>query len=209
MASNLNVHQRIYAYQTVSGNTDNTAAINEAASQTFLQGTPVQLNAGTVQAWDGSTVAKGILGISLQDASNYSVAGKGAPGVFGSVGSPAALVTFGKVPYEASAVNIPRGSPFVDGRTLFNVAVQDTLFIAQVDNSSFSIAADATPVQADIGKQFGLTVDSNGTWYVDRGKTTVGTNTVLVVVALDPTQGSVLNGSVIFRFTAAATQEVQ
>ena len=44
----------------------------EEASQTFVEGTPVQINGtdGGVQAWDGTTVARGIAGFAWQNANN-------------------------------------------------------------------------------------------------------------------------------------------
>lgn len=203
MAPVLTDHAAITAVQTVSGNTDLTESVNEKASQTFVFGVPVQLNAGVVQEWDGATVAIGIAGFSMEDAHNLASDGLGAPGPFTGVGFPGTGTTFGKVPYEASAVNIPRGAPFVTGQILFNAAVEDTIFRGQFDRSG---AGSATTVQSDIGKQFGMTKDASGHWYVDRDKVTVGTNTVVEVVALDPITGPALNGFVYFKVVRAASQ---
>lgn len=186
MAANLATHEQAGAVQTVSGNTPFTGAISEKASQTFLQGVPVQLNAGFVQKWDGSTYTAGILGFSLQPAANLSSNGKGTPGGFSQVGPPGATTTYGSVPYQASASNIPLGSPMTDGRTYFEAANGDTIFEAQYDNSTGAVAADYTPTITQIGTQFGLTFDANGYIYVDGGKTTVGTNTCVVMVGINP-----------------------
>lgn len=206
MAANLTNHSEIQVYQTTTNTTELNAAINEKAGQTFKKGTPVQLNAGVVQAWDGATVAKGIVGIALIDASNLATDGAGAAGVFSGVGFPGTSSTFGAVPFEASAVNIARGAPFSTGQTLFAAAIQETIFIGQVDNNNFSGGGSSIPLQADIGVQFGLTVDASGHWYVDKNKTTVGTNTVVQVVGIDPIFGSIVNGNFLFVFTAAASQ---
>lgn len=205
MAALLTNHAEIICVQTRSGNTPKTMSINEAASQTFVKGTPVQLNAGNIQAWDGTTVANGIAGITLIDASNLASAGAGAPGPFTPVGFPGTGTTFGKVPYEASAVNIPHGAPFQIGQTLFEEANPDNIFSGQADNSAGAVTADYTTVQADIGKVYGLTVDASGHWYVDRGKITVGTNAVCVIIALDPVDGPLLNGRLWFNILYAAS----
>lgn len=186
MAANLTVHQQIGSVQTISGNTPFTGSISEKASQTFLQGVPVQLNAGFVQKWDGATYTAGILGFSLQPAANLASNGKGTPGGFSQVGPPGSTSTYGSVPYQPSASNIPIGAPMTDGRTLYEQANNDTIFEAQFDNSAGAVAADYTPTIAMIGSQFGLTFDANGYAYVDGGKVTAGTNTCVVMVGINP-----------------------
>lgn len=206
MAANLADHSQIKAVSTVSGNTPKTQSINEKAGQTFLGGVPTMLAAGVVQEWDGATVAAGILGVALEDGKNLATDGAGAPGAFGSVGGVGAAPTFGRVPYQAGAVNFTPGAPMSDGRTDVEIASDDTIFVGQVDNSAFAVAADATPVQADIGKFYGMTKDATGHWYVDRAKATKGTNTVVEVVGLWPADGSILNGRVLFKFASTAQQ---
>lgn len=207
MPANLTNHAEIIAVQTRSGNTPKTNSINEKAGQTFLKGVPVQLNAGVIQEWDATVAATGsIAGITLVDASNLATDGAGAPGPFTPIGFPGTGTTFGKVPYEASAVNIPRGAPFQTGQTLFEEANDDTVFSAQFDNASGAVAADYTPVQSDIGKQYGMTKDANGHWYVDKAKVTVGTNTVLVIYQIDPVDGSIVNARVWFTFLQSISQ---
>jgi hypothetical protein len=207
---NLAHHAPIVVVKTISGNTDYTDAVNEAATQTFLAGTPVQLSAGTIQAWPGTGggVAAVIVGIAMQDASNLATAGAGAPGPFTGVGFPGTSTTFGSVPNESSAVNIPRGAPFMTGQTEFNRAIDDTIFEGMFDNSAGTVAADFTPVQSDIGKQYGLTADATAPiyWYIDKAKVTAGTNTVLEIVGLSPIDGSVINGRVQFKFLRSASQ---
>lgn len=205
MATALANHAPILPYQTVSGNTDNTDSQNEKAGQTFLAGTPVQLNAGVIQEWDGVTVANGIAGIALIDASNYATDGQGAPAPFTPVGFPGAIGTFGSVPNEPNAVNIARGEPFATGQTLFNKAINDTLFIGQVDNANASTGGSVTPTQATLGSQFGLTKDADGHWYIDFNKTTPGTNTVVEIVNFT-IDGLIANARLIFRFLNSASQ---
>lgn len=203
MAANLSTHIPIVPIGTISGNQPRVEGYSEKASQTFKGGTPGQLASGVLQAWDGTTVAAGILGIVLNAGSNLGSDGKGAPGAFTGVGAPGTGTTFGSVPFQTSAVNIPHGAPAVDGRNLVAIANADTLFMAQVDNASGSAFS---LVQADIGKEFGLTADANNWWYVDRNKTTVGTNTVCQVVNVWPTSGLVANAIVIIKFVETAWQ---
>lgn len=214
MAANLTDHAEIKVFQTVSGNTDLTQAEKEKAAQTFLNGVPVMVDVnGFVQEWDlsgssgaGIAPGTGLLGIALFGGANLASSGLGAPGVFAGLGPPGSSVTYGKVPYEPLAVNIPPGAPFSEGRTYYNPAINDILFIIQVDNSAFAVPADATPVQADINKEFGLSKDATGHWYLDRAKTTVATNTVAIVRGIDPRFGSILNGFVFIVFKDAVSQ---
>jgi hypothetical protein len=168
--------------------------IIEEASQTVANGPPgipVQIASGDggVQIWDGTTVARGIAGFSLEGFSNLTTVGV------------AKTLTFGSVPYESSAVNIPRGAPLNDGRIGFEVAAQDTVFRGQVGPSQ-------TAVAADVGVQYGMTQDSDKSWYVDRTKSTVGTNTVVTIVKLDPQDQSASPRGVYFVVTTGAAQVV-
>lgn len=187
MPANLTNHIPMGSVQDVSGNTPQTGSISELAAQTFLLGVPVQLAAsGYVQKWDGTTVAAGILGISLQPAANLASNGKGTPGLFSQVGPPAAIQVYGNVQNMPSAVNIALGTPPTDGRTLFEQANADTIFEGQYDNSVGTVPADYTPTIALIGKTAGITFDAVGTAYVDGGKVTDGTNTVVKIVGINP-----------------------
>jgi hypothetical protein len=206
MAANLTTHYPIGALQTVSGNTPFTLSIPEKAAQTFLAGVPVQLNAGFVQKWDGTTFNAGILGVSNIFGSNLASNGLGAPGPFQQIGTPGAIQTWGSVPNEPSAVNIAIGTPITDGRTLVYSAQYDTIFEGQVDNSAGSVPADYTPTEANVGAIVGLTFDANGYAYVDLGKVTAGTNTCVQIIGLSPVDGSIVNARVRFVFTAASLQ---
>jgi hypothetical protein len=187
MAANLTVHIPMGSVETVSGNTPQTGAISEKSGQTFLLGVPVQLTTGGyVQKWDGTTFTAGILGISLQPAANLATDGKGTPGLFGQVGPPAAIQTYGTVPNQPSAVNIAYGAPPTEGRNYFEQANNDTIFEGQFDNSAGSVPADYIPTIADVGKQYGITFDAGGTAYVDKGKATVGTNTCVIITGINP-----------------------
>lgn len=160
----------IHSVQTVSGNQARVRRIIEDDGSTFLAGTPVSIEAadGGVQAWDGTTVAFGIAGFSLSAASNLTTTGV------------AKTLTFGSVPNEASAVNIPRGAPLNDGRVDFETSSQDTVFRGQVGPAQTALATD-------VGVSYGMTIDSDNHWYVDKTKSTVGVNTVVSITKLDPT----------------------
>lgn len=207
MAANLVDHQEIKVVKTISGNSPATRSIGEKAAQTFLAGTPVEIEpaSGFIIPWDGATLAAIIAGVARVSGSNLATNAKGAPGAFGSVGAPATTSTFGSVPYQTSAVNIAHGAPFSDGRTLFEVAAQDSIFEAQIDNSAAGAYAS---LQTQLGSKFGMTKDATGHWYVDLNKT--GANAVVVIEAFNPNDALGTNGArAWFRFLAAATQLVQ
>jgi len=172
----------IKADGSVSGNQPRVQRPPENAVQTFIGGTPVQLDTGNIEEWDGATIAAGIAGIAYEDASDLAVAGV------------AETAHFGSVPNEGAAVNIFRGAPLNDGHIGVEVAVQDTLFHAQV-------GAVAVPAGA-LGAHYGLTKDTDGHWYVDTAKVTVGADTVLQVVRLDENDPR----GVWFVFEASASQ---
>lgn len=206
MAANLSTHLPILQVQEKAGTTPFTNAQPEKAGQTFLFGTPVQLfTTGMVQAWDGTTVANGILGISESAGLNLASDGLGAPvPPFGAVTGTGATGTYGTVPGQPAAVNIALGQPISDGRTLYMEPRESTIFQALFDNLTGAVAADYTPIQTDIGKTYGLTKDANGYWYVDKSKT-AGAG-CLQVVALP--FGSYLNAPVNFVFLASAVQVI-
>src|SRR5208337_3788527 len=113
---------------------------------------------------------------------------------FGQVAAPAAIQTYGYVINEPSAVNIALGTPVSDGRTLFVYAVNENIFEAIFDNSTGTVAANWTPTQAMVNTaagQLGLTVDTNGFWYVDAGKT--GASAVLQIIGINPLDGLIVN----------------
>lgn len=214
MAANLANHDPIRVYQTRTNTTEQTQSYPEGSGQTFLDGTPVMLlagggTAGYCKAWDGTTLTQAIIGVAPQAGQNLSSNGAGAPPSFGSIGFPGSPTTYGTVPNQTAAVNIPAGATFSDGRTLVYQAVPETVFIAQVDNSA---AGAYTPSVSNVGLEYGLTIDATGHWYVDFNKSTVGTNTVLTIIGLYPNDlasGSatteVAGGHVLFTFNIAAT----
>ena len=141
----------------------------EEATQSFKRGVPVQQDVvtGGIQEWDGTTIARGIAGISQEAGSSLT-----------TTGVPKTL-TFGSVPNQSAAVNIPRGAPINDGKVGLDLIVSDTVFFAEVGPAQ-------TTAATDVGVEYGMTKDADGQWYVDKTKTTIGTNTVCRVVKLDP-----------------------
>jgi hypothetical protein len=203
-AANLTTHLPILQVLEKAGTTPFTSSQPEAAGQTFLSGTPVQLNgSGFVQAWDGTTVAAGILGVAESFGANLGSAGLGAPvAPFGGVTGNIAIQTWGSVVNQPSGVNIALGTPVTDGRTLYMEPNQDNIFQALYDNSTGTVTANWTTTQATVGAVLGMTKDANGYWYVDGGKT--GGSAVVQVVGLP--MGPGLNSLVNFVFLTAAIQ---
>jgi hypothetical protein len=203
-AANLTTHLPILQVQEKAGTTPFTNALPEKAGQSFISGAPVQLEgAGFVQEWDGTTITAGILGISESFGQNLATDGVGAPvPPFGGITGNIAIATYGRVPNQPNAANIALGTPVADGRTLYMEPSSANIFQALFDNSNGTTAADWTPTNADLGVSYGLTKDANGTWYVDKHKTS--TSAVLQVVGLP--MGSYLNAPVTFIFLTASVQ---
>jgi len=127
---------------------------------------------GGLKAWDGTTVTNGIAGFSQEAANNLAALGQ-TPQAYAT---PPQSLTFGKVPNEPSAQNI--GQPlFNDGRVGLEVSDQDNVFRAQVGPSQ-------TTALTDVGASYGLTIDTDNHWYVDKTKT--GASAVVKVTKLDP-----------------------
>jgi hypothetical protein len=152
---------------TVSGNQMRMARPIEAAGQTFLAGTPVQLTSGAVQAM--ATAATSLLGIAKEFGAGLATAGvplgvPSPPAVAGALPPEGGGIKFGSVPNMPGAKNLLRPY-FNDGRTGVILAIPDTVFYAQVG------PAAAAPTAAMVGTQAGLTIDTDGHWYVNPGAT--------------------------------------
>lgn len=198
----------ILPVESISGNQFRAFRLIEESGQTFKQGTPVAITAadGGVAAWNGTSVGApgtpagqgAICGISYEAASNLGSTGAGAPTPFSPfTGVGAVAGTFGTVPNEGSAKNIAHGAPLNDGRVGFVIPAADTVFSAIFGNAGNA----ATPANTDVGKAYGLTVDTGGNfWYVDKSKATVGTNTVLTVIGLDLRDAPAAGTRVLFVF---------
>jgi hypothetical protein len=174
--------------QTVSGNQPAIRRIIEKNGQTFLAGTPVMIDSGSggIKAWDGTTIPQGIAGITKEFGANLATTGVPQQQSFGSV------------PNESAARNYSRPY-FNDGKNGFEVANEDTIFEGQVGPAQ-------TALVTDVGVEYGMTIDSDGHWYIDKTKTTVGTNTVAVIVKLDPDDQSATPRGVYFKIIKAAQQ---
>src|SRR5438093_1160835 len=126
----------IQPVKSLSGNQWAARRIIEDATQTFKLGTVVAMVAadGGVIAWAGATVSGAVgspIGISYEPASNLASTGLGAPAPNQPVTGLGAALTFGSVPNEASAKNIPHGAPLNDGRVgVVIAAFADTVFSA-------------------------------------------------------------------------------
>jgi hypothetical protein len=203
---NLTTHIPILQVQNKANTTPFTYANPELASQTFLFGTPLMLDAtGYTKAWDGTTFTNAILGVAESFGQNLGSNGLGAPAFpWGGIQGSGALQTYGSVPNQPLGVNIAPGAPVVDGRSLFMSPAADNVFEAIFDNSgTINTSADITPVQSDIGKLYGLTKDTNGYWYVDKNKATAGTNTCVQIQGINNLDGSTANARVRFSFVPA------
>jgi len=97
-AANLTTHVPIVQALNKAGTTPFTSAQPEKAGQTFKFGTPVQLaTGGLVQAWDGTTVSAGILGVAESFGQNLATDGAGAP-----------VPPFGQITGSGSFASIPK-----------------------------------------------------------------------------------------------------
>jgi hypothetical protein len=178
----------------------------EKAGQTFLIGTPVQIDTGTgaIQACAAITsVATAVIyGISTEPASNLATTGV------------AQTLTYGSVQNQPAAVLIPVGAPPNDGTVGTLVASDQQIFQGRLGNSSDNTLA--TIAATDLGKIYGLTKDATTLeWYVDKNITTLAAGACVQITdiaglgtvahsVLDPV--GTLNGRVGFVVLAAAQQ---
>jgi hypothetical protein len=197
--------------ETTSGNQWLQNRLYEDASQTFYADTPVEIyTTGGVKVWDGTTLTNGIVGIAYEAASNLAtLGGATTPYVqpLQPYSGPGATLTFGKVPNESSASNIPHGAPLNDGRCGFTLANADTIFSGAFGTSAAgtgSSVASATPAITNIGIGYGLTLDTNGYWFVDVHKTT--SSAAVTVVGLDPRDTPAAGTRVLFKFLNTVCQ---
>lgn len=174
-------------------------AIFEKATQTFLQGTPVQIDVagatGFIIACPTITnvATAHIVGFSTQPGANLTTSG---------VARTQNLTQI--PPNQPLAVITPIGAPPNDGMSYFSVASDDTLFVGIFGNSSDGTLA--VLAQAQVGAIFGLTKDAgNNWWYVDGFITTLGTGACVEIKELIDPIGT-LNGRVSFRVIRAAQQ---
>lgn len=182
----------IFATRTVSGNQPVMRRLTEGVGETFLRGVPVFLASADGGLEEALTLddngagdnTRALAGFNKEPGNNLVTVGVGVE------------LSFGSVQHQTLAINIPRGAPLVDGRIGVEMAAADTVFSGQVGPAQ-------TPVIADIGKTFGLTRDTDGSWYVDR--TATGANQIVVtIVGLHPDDAR----GVFFTVLEAAAQMV-
>lgn len=201
MAATIGVATQFQPYRTTSTG-QATQPMNrnfEKASQTFLQGTPVQIDVagatGFLIACPAMTnVATAIIaGISAEPGANLTTSGV----------AQTQNLTY-KVPNQPNAVVTPIGAPPNDGTSGFILACDWQTFSGLLGDSN--TAANATLTQAKVGTIMGLTQDATTLfWYVDEFKNTTATGACVEVVSnIDPI--GTLNGRVEFRILRAAQQ---
>ena len=179
----------------------------EEAAETFVEGTPVQINAtdGGVQAWDGTTLTRGIAGIAIQNANNLGTTGSGLPQPFSPVLGPGSVIgSYAANANQPLAVITPPMVPFTDGTLGYYIALPTTRFIGKLGTSS-----TVTPVATafnQVGLIYGLTKDTgNNYWYVDTNKT--GGSAAVLIVGISPLEPiGTVGGHVIFTFLQAVGQ---
>jgi hypothetical protein len=171
----------------------------EKASQTFQQGTPVQIDvagaSGFIIACPAMTNAATavVQGIAQESASNLTTSGV----------AQTQNLTY-KVPNQPAAVVTPIGAPPNDGTVGLYLAMDQTTFNGLLGNSTTD--ANAVLAQSMVDSLMGLTQDATTLfWYVDMIKNTVATGACVQIVSLIDPVGT-LHGRVEFRFTKAAQQ---
>jgi hypothetical protein len=197
----------IQPVKSVSGNQWASRRFIEDATQTFKLGTVVAMAGadGGVIAWAAAIFTGAVgspIGISYEAASNLASTGLGAPQPNQPVTGLGAAVTFGSVPNEASAKNIPHGAPLNDGRVGVVLAQSDTVFSATLGNNGNTANwADSLLSTNPIA---GLTLDSgNNFWYVDLNKTTQ-----VRIVGRDLRDPIGAGNRVLFQFLSTIVQQL-
>jgi len=201
MAASSGVARPLYPYRikTNAAGIAQAQRMAEKSGQTFIQGTPVQIDvAGLTGFIIGNpaitSVATAIIaGFASEAGHSLTTSGVGST-----------LTTGQAVPNQPSAVIIPIGAPLSDGTVGLWVADDVTTFIGVYGDSN--TAANAVLAQTQVGTIRGLTKDAgNNFWYVDNYITTTATGACLEIVSLISPIGT-LNGLVEFRVTHAAQQ---
>lgn len=188
-----------YRVQLTGAGTQPTQRMLEKASQTFQQGTPVQIDvagaSGFIIACPAMTNAATavVQGIAQESASNLTTSGV----------AQTQNLTY-KVPNQPAAVVTPIGAPPNDGTVGLYLAMDQTTFNGLLGNSTTD--ANAVLAQSMVDSLMGLTQDATTLfWYVDMIKNTVATGACVQIVSLIDPVGT-LHGRVEFRFTKAAQQ---
>lgn len=173
-----------------------TRRLLEKLTQTFLIGTPVQVDASTgfVQACAtiNSAATALIAGFSAEFGASLTASG-----------TPKTL-TYGQVQNQSSAVLIPVGAPPNDGTTGIFEAVDSTIFVGTLGNSSDGTLA--ITAQTQLGSIFGLTKDAgNNYWYIDQNITSTSGGACVQITDFVDAVGT-LSGRLGFKVLHAAQQ---
>jgi hypothetical protein len=201
--SNLAVHNPITMWETISGNTELTQNPPQQSGQTFKVGSPLELavalppvpgNPQVAQVWDG-TLGSLIYGVALEGGGNLATAGEGYPANFGQQGPPWSAFSIGSPQNQPDAVIIPYGAPSLTGGVLTMLAVQDTIFQAQVDTSEPETAITAAAIALGVITATAANVHYVGEVIVFSGFAGLGaplngqTATVLTLIGGPPSTG--------------------
>jgi hypothetical protein len=201
MAASSGVARPIYPYR-IKNNATGVAEIQrigEKSGQTFLQGTPVQIDVAGATGFIIAnpaivSVATAIIaGFSTEFGHNLTTSGVGQTQSTGQ-----------GVPNQPSAAVFPIGAVAVDGTVGFAVANEITTFVGVYGDGT--TAANAVLAQSQVGSIRGLIKDAgNNFWYVANDITTTAGGACVEIVSLISPIGT-LNGLVEFRVTRAAQQ---
>jgi|SRR5215831_4220349 len=164
----------------------------EKASITVNAGTPVVVSSGyLIERTAISTNTSVIAGITMEAGHNLSADGAAPVGGSG--------LSYGSVPNQPSAKNIPIGAPMADGNLGIYVACDETIFVASTD-TAHTLAA------TDLMSTWGFTKDSTTkNWFVDSTITTQATGGCCEIIGLVDPIGTA-GGRVAFKFVKAFQQ---
>jgi hypothetical protein len=189
-----------YAIRQNSDAQPETRRMYEKATQTFLQGTPVQIDiaggTGFIIAAPTPTGATNVIaGIAQEPAHNLTTSGVGTQGITYGAGT---------VPNQPNAILLAGGGPIIDGTIGLYVANDLTEFIGIFGDSN--TAANAVLAQAMVGALFGLAKDATTHfWYVDNHVTVEADGACVEIIELVDPIGT-LNGRVGFRIASEYQQ---
>lgn len=191
---------KVYKTQSTGSGMAQVDRKAEKLTQTFLIGTPVNIDSGTgfLQACPAivSVATAVIAGISTENGSNLT-----ASGVAKTLNLPNAPQN------QSAAIITPYGAPANDGTCGFAIAMEGQYFVGILGGSVTD--ADGTSAQTDIGAIFGLTKDATTKyWYVDKDITTLAAGACVEVVDFVDAVGT-LHGKVVFKILKGAQQLAQ
>jgi hypothetical protein len=144
----------------------------EDETETFLRGTPVYVD-----------VTEGLLvhNAAITNASDVVIAGFAQEDAHNlTVGGVAQLTNEGHPQNQSSAVIIPGGARPSDGACGVWLADLNCSFVGR-------LLEGVVVAITDLGSLFGITIDTNNYWYIDKTKTTAGAGGIITITKLiDP-----------------------